>query len=85
MRARLVQRAQALRHPRADHRTHTDGILAAVRLGINNARHEGLDRRVRLIINRAYGFHSATAALALIMLAVGPITHVLPHEGPGVL
>ena len=59
------------------------GILAAVRLGINNARHEGLNRRVRLIINRAYGFHSAGAALALIMITLGPINHVLPHErGP---
>ena len=46
------------------------GILAAVRLGINNA---------RLIVNRAYGFHSADAALALIMLTLGPINHVLPH------
>ena len=56
------------------------GILAAVRLGVNNARHEGLNRRVRLIINRAYGFHSANAALALIMITLGPIEHVLPHE-----
>ena len=32
-------------------RKHRAGILAAVRLGINNARHEGLNRRVRLIIN----------------------------------
>ena len=57
-----------------------EGILAAVRLGVNNARHEGLNRRVRLIINRAYGFHSANAALALIMVTLGPIEHVLPHE-----
>jgi len=40
-------------------RKHRDGILAAVRLGINNARNERLNRRVRLIVNRAYGFHSA--------------------------
>ena len=46
----------------------------------NNTRHEGLNRRVRLIINRAYGFHTANAALALIMLTLGPINHVLPHE-----
>jgi transposase len=39
-------------------RTHRAGILAAIRLGINNARHAGLNRRVRLIINRAYGFHT---------------------------
>lgn len=61
-------------------RKRMDGILAAVRLGVNNARHEGLNRRVRLIINRAYGFHSANAALALIMLTLGPFEHVLPHE-----
>ena len=61
-------------------RKHKAGILCAIRLGINNARHEGLNRRVRLIINRAYGFHSAQAGLALIMLSLGPITHVLPHE-----
>jgi len=69
----FVKVAQTIRKRRA-------GILAAVRLGINNARHEGLNRRVRLIINRAYGFHTAKAALALIMITVGPITHVLPHE-----
>ena len=35
------------------------------------------------IINLAYGFHSAGAALALIMVTFGPINHVLPHErGP---
>lgn len=65
-------------------RKHREGILAAIRLGVNNARHEGLNRRVRLVINRAYGFHSAKAALALIMLTVGPIDHVLPHERTGV-
>lgn len=69
----FVTAAQTIRKRR-------DGILAAVRLGINNARHEGLNRRVRLIVNRAYGFHSANAALALIMITLGPIEHVLPHE-----
>jgi transposase len=69
----FVTLAQTIRKRRA-------GILAAVRLGVNNARHEGLNRRVRLIINRAYGFHSAKAALALTMVTLGPIEHVLPHE-----
>ena len=69
----FVTAAKTIRKRRA-------GILAAVRLGINNARHEGLNRRVRLIVNRAYGFHTANAALALIMLTLGPIDHVLPHE-----
>lgn len=65
-------------------RKHRDGILTAIRLGINNARAEGLNNHVRLIIRRAYGFHSATAALALVMLSCGPITLRLPHEKPAI-
>jgi transposase len=61
-------------------RTHPAGILAAIRLGINNARVEALNNKVRLITRRAYGFHSAQAALALVMLACGPITLCLPPE-----
>jgi transposase len=61
-------------------RTHREGILAAIRLGINNARVEALNNKVRLITRRAYGFHSAKAALALVMLACGPITLRLPYE-----
>lgn len=61
-------------------RRHRDGILAAVRLGINQGRTEALNNRVRLIIRRAYGFHSAHAALALVMLTCGPITLRLPHQ-----
>jgi transposase len=61
-------------------RRHRDGILAAIRLGINNGRAEGLNNVVRLIIHRARGFHSADAALALVMLTCGPITLQLPHE-----
>jgi len=61
-------------------RRHRDGILAAVRLGLNNARHEALNNKVRLITRRAYGFHSATAALALVYLCCGPITLRPPHE-----
>ena len=57
-----------------------DGILAAIRLKISNARAEGLNNHVRLIIRRAYGFHSPRAALALVMLSCGPIDLVLPHE-----
>lgn len=56
------------------------GIVAAVSLRITNGRTEGLNNRVRLIVRRAFGFHSASAALALVMLSCGPITHVLPHE-----
>jgi alkylhydroperoxidase/carboxymuconolactone decarboxylase family protein YurZ len=37
-------------------------------------------RELRLITRRAYGFHSAQAALALVMLTCGPITLTPPHE-----
>jgi len=61
---------------------HRDGILAAIRLGITNARTEALNNKVRLITRRAYGFHSADAALALalVLLTCGPITLTPPHE-----
>ena len=49
-------------------RRHRDGILHAIRLGINQGRTEALNNKVRLITRRAYGFHSANAALALVML-----------------
>lgn len=61
-------------------RRHRDGILAAIRLGINQGRTEALNNKVRLITRRAYGFHSAGAALALVMLTCGPITVQPPHE-----
>ncbi len=61
-------------------RKHHDGILAAVRLGLTNARAEALNNKVRLITRRAYGFHSANAALALVLLTCGPITLQPPHE-----
>lgn len=61
-------------------RKHRNGILAAIRLGINNARVEALNNKVRLITRRAYGFHSAQAALALVMLACGPIVLRLAHD-----
>ena len=34
-------------------RKHRDGLLAAIRLGINNGRAEGLNNVVRLIFSRA--------------------------------
>ena len=65
-------------------RKFAEGIRAAISLGVNNARAEGLNNHVRLITRRAYGFHSAKAALALVMLSCGPIELQLPHErAPG--
>lgn len=55
-------------------------IINALEHGLSNGRVEGLNTKVRLLVRRAYGFHSANAALALVMLACGPITLTLPHE-----
>ena len=61
-------------------RKHRDGILAARRLKLSNARAEALNNKVKLIVRRAYGFHSANAALALVHLTCGPVKLNLPHE-----
>lgn len=61
-------------------RERRDLILNAIEHGISNGRVEGLNTKVRLIVRRAYGFHSADAALALVMLGAGPINLQLPHE-----
>ena len=61
-------------------RKHKDGITAAVDRGMSNGRHEGLNNKIRTMFNRAYGFHSAEAALALIMLACGPVKLALPYH-----
>jgi transposase len=61
-------------------RKHREGIIAARRLKLSNARAEALNNNVKLIVRRAYGFHSANAALALVHLTCGPVTLTLPHE-----
>jgi transposase len=64
-------------------RKHRAGIDAAIDRGLSNGRHEGLNTKVRLLIRRAYGFHSAQAALALVLLACGPVTLELPYHTQG--
>jgi transposase len=55
-------------------------IVSALEQGISNGCVEGMNTEVRLLIRRAYGFHPAAAALALVMLACSPINFKLPHE-----
>ncbi len=54
-------------------RRYRDGILAAIRLGLSNARLEGLNSKVRLISHRSFGFHSADPLIALIHLCAGGV------------
>ncbi len=59
-------------------RRHAEGIAAAVTRGLANGRHEGLNNKARTMTRRSYGFHTPQAALALIMLACGPVKLNLP-------
>ncbi len=65
-------------------RKHRDGINAAIDRGLSNGRQEGLNNKVRLIIRRAYGFHSAQATLVTVMLACGPVNLELPYHTPAI-
>ena len=60
-------------------RRYRDGILAAIRLGLTNARLEGLHNKIRLLCHRSYGFHSPQALIALIYLCCAGITITPPH------
>ena len=60
-------------------RKHRDGINAAIERGLSNGRQEGL-HKVRNIIRRSSGFHTAEAALAVVMLACGPANLELPYH-----
>ena len=55
-------------------RRYRDGILAAITLGLTNARLEGLHSKVRLLSHRSLGFHSAGPLIALIYLCCAGIT-----------
>ena len=54
-------------------REHREGILAAIRLRLTNARLEGLNSKVRLISHRSFGFHGPDPLIALIYLCAGGI------------
>jgi transposase len=50
-----------------------DGILAYVRTGLSNGRTEALNGKIRTLTRRAYGFHHASAVIALIYLCCSGI------------
>jgi transposase len=68
----FVKLARTIRH-------HREGILAAIRLGLNNGRLEGLNSRIRLISHRSFGFHSADPLIALVYLCCAGVTIDLPR------
>jgi transposase len=56
-----------------------DGILAAIRHGLSNARIEQVNTQIRLIARRAFGFHSPDALIALAMLKLADLCPPLPR------
>jgi transposase len=60
-------------------RRHRDGILNAIRLGLDNGRLEGLNSRIRLISHRSFGFHSPWPLIALIYLCCANVHVPLPR------
>lgn len=61
-------------------RSHFEGIVAAVELGLSNSRLEGFNSKIALLNHRGYGFHSPEALIAMIYLTCGPV--VLPPLWP---
>ncbi len=55
-----------------------EGIVAAIRHGLSNARVEAINTQIRLIARRAFGFHSPEALIALAMLSLGGLCPDLP-------
>lgn len=62
---------------------HLEGILEYVRTRFTNARTEGLNGKIRTITRRAFGFHSATALIAMIFLCCGGVDATPAFSAPG--
>lgn len=60
-------------------RKHVDDIVAYIHWGLTNGIVEGLHNKVRVITHRAYGFHSAAAVIAMIMLCCTDIQIAPPR------
>jgi transposase len=61
-------------------REYLDEIVAYVRWRVTNGLVEGLNTKARLLTRRAYGFHSAAAVLAMIMLCCSGIVIPPPRK-----
>lgn len=59
-----------------------EGIVAAIRHGLSNARVEAINTQIRLIARRAFGFHSPEALISLAMLKLGGLCPSLPGRVP---
>ncbi len=76
LRARLPAFARAARTIREN----LEEIVAYVRFRLTNGFLEGLNNKARLLTRRAYGFHSAEAALAMILLCCSGLALTPVHK-----
>lgn len=63
-------------------RKHKDDILAYVKTKLTNAIVEGFNNKLRMIVNRAFGFHSAGALIGMLFLCCGGVTVNPALPGP---
>lgn len=61
-------------------RKHMADILAYIRCRLTNGLIEGLNNKARVLTRRAYGFHSADAVIAMIMLCCSGLTLEPVHK-----
>jgi transposase len=63
-------------------RQYKDGILAYVTTKLTNGLVEGLNNKLRMIMRRAFGFHSAGALIGMLFLCCGGVTVNPALPGP---
>jgi transposase len=61
---------------------HLDGILEYIRSRLTNGPTEGLNGKTRTITRRAFGFHSASALIAMIFLCCGGVNVTPAFSAP---
>ncbi|WP_185447172.1 transposase [Kribbella qitaiheensis] len=59
---------------------HSDGIVAAVELGLSNSRSEGVNTKIRVIQRRGYGHPKARSLATMIYLCCSGIQVSLPTQ-----
>ncbi|MGW1093183.1 transposase [Streptomyces sp. NPDC002596] len=63
-------------------RRHCQAIRAALTTGMSNGLIESTNTKTRLIIRRGFGFHTADAIIALVMLTLAGDRPTLPGRQP---
>lgn len=61
---------------------HFEGVCAYIHTGHTNARAEGLNRKIRVVTARAYGFKSVENLMAMITLCCSGLEVPWPHALP---